>query len=86
MSLNVSVVSASSEVWSGSAQQVTAITTEGEIGILSGHEPVLAVLSKGDVKVTTDAGEKVVVAAADGFLSVDRDNVYVVAGKARLSA
>jgi F-type H+-transporting ATPase subunit epsilon len=45
--LAVSVVSADREVWSGVAKQVVARTTEGEIGILPGHEPLLGILSAG---------------------------------------
>lgn len=82
--LNVSVVSADREVWSGAASQIIAKTVEGEIGILAGHEPVLALLAHGEVRVTTDAGDKVTVDAADGFLSVDHDNVTIVAGHAAI--
>ena len=45
--LNVSVVSADQEVWSGEASMVVARTVEGEIGILPGHEPLLAILAGG---------------------------------------
>lgn len=85
MALNVSVVSAHSEIWSGEATQVIAKTVEGEIGILSGHEPLLAVLASGEVRVTTVGGEKIVVDAEDGFLSVDQDVVTIVAGQAALA-
>ena len=82
--LNVSVVSADHEVWSGEATQVIARTTEGEIGILAGHEPMLAILGAGEVRVTLPGGDKVVAHAADGFLSVDNNLVMVVASKAEL--
>lgn len=85
MALNVSVVSAHSEIWTGEASQVIAKTVEGEIGILSGHEPLLAVLASGEVRVTTIGGEKIVVDAEDGFLSVDQDIVTIVAGQAALA-
>ena len=84
MALNVSVVSATSEIWSGEAAQVVAKTVEGEIGILGGHEPLLALLASGEVRVTTAGGEKVTVDAEDGFLSVDHDTVTIVAGQAAL--
>jgi F-type H+-transporting ATPase subunit epsilon len=42
--LQVTVVSAAAEVWSGEATMVVAKTTEGEIGVLAGHEPTLGVL------------------------------------------
>lgn len=86
MALNVKVVSATSEIWAGSASQVVANTVEGEIGILTGHQPFLALLAKGEVRVTTDGGEKITVNAEDGFLSVDHDTVTVVAGGAVLVA
>lgn len=84
--LNVSVVSADREVWSGPAAQVIAKTVDGEIGILRGHEPMLAILAEGEVRVTTDSGEKIAVDAADGFLSVDHDTVTIVAGHASVMA
>lgn len=86
MALNVSVVSAHSQIWSGEATQVIAKTVEGEIGILSGHEPLLALLAHGEVRVSTVGGEKITVNAEDGFLSVDGDTVTVVAGQAALVA
>ncbi|WP_427869279.1 F0F1 ATP synthase subunit epsilon [Leucobacter luti] len=84
--LNVSVVSADREVWKGEASQVIAKTVEGEIGILRGHEPMLAILAEGgQVRLTTAGGEKVGVDAEGGFLSVDHDNVTIVAGRAAIS-
>ncbi|PRI10125.1 F0F1 ATP synthase subunit epsilon [Leucobacter massiliensis] len=85
MALNVSVVSADREVWSGTAAQVVARTVEGEIGILSGHQPLLATLAHGEVRVTTAGGEKVAVDAEGGFLSVDHDTVTIVAGRASIA-
>ena len=82
--LNVSVVSAEQEVWSGEASQVIAKTVEGEIGILRGHEPMLALLASGEVRVTTGSGDAITVDAEGGFLSVDHDVVTIVAGKAAL--
>jgi len=82
--LNVSVVGADQEIWSGTASMVIARTVEGEIGILPGHEPMLAILAEGEVRVTAENGEKIVARAADGFLSVDNNTVTVVAGNASL--
>ena len=85
MALSVSIVSAAAEVWTGEASQVTARTTEGEIGILTGHEPLLAVLAEGQVRVTDSAGTVHRVDALDGFLSVDHDRVEIVARNATLA-
>jgi len=84
--LTVSVVSADREIWAGGATQVVAKTVIGEIGILRGHEPVLALLAGGEVRVTTEDGEKIAVDAEGGFLSVDHDVVTIVASQAALVA
>ena len=83
--LHVNVVSATSQVWEGDAVQVVARTTEGEIGILPGHTPVLASLAVGEVRVKTVEGRTVTAQAEDGFLSVANDLVTVLAGEATLS-
>jgi F-type H+-transporting ATPase subunit epsilon len=83
--LAVSVVSADREVWSGVAKQVVARTTEGEIGILPGHEPLLGILSAGEVRITPTEGAVIVAQADDGFLSVENDTVTIVAGAAALA-
>lgn len=82
--LTVSVVSADHEVWSGKAKQIIARTTEGEIGILPGHEPILAILGTGEVRVTTVDGQVISASADDGFLSVANNTVTVVARNAEL--
>ncbi len=82
--IRVSIVSAEHAVWSGEATQVSAKTTIGEIGILAGHEPVLAILADSTVRVTTLSGERVEVAAADGFLSFDHDSLTVISRVASL--
>lgn len=84
MPLSVSVVSADHEVWSGEAKQIVAKTMIGEIGILTGHEPVLAILDTGEVRITLEDGKVVKASAEDGFLSVDHDVVTVVARNAAL--
>lgn len=82
--LTVSVVSAAQEVWSGEARQLVARTTEGEIGILPGHEPMLGILAAGEVRVTLADGTVVTANAEDGFLSVDNNIVTIVARNADL--
>jgi F-type H+-transporting ATPase subunit epsilon len=84
-SLNVSVVSADQEVWSGEADMVVARTVEGEIGILPGHEPMLAILAGGEVRVSLPGGEKITATAEDGFLSVQSNVVQIVASQAELA-
>ncbi|MEY9854033.1 F-type H+-transporting ATPase subunit epsilon [Leifsonia sp. EB41] len=82
--LTVSVVAADHEVWSGEASMVVARTVEGQIGILPGHEPLLAILAQGEVRVTLNGGESIRAQADDGFLSVENNTVTIVARQAEL--
>jgi F-type H+-transporting ATPase subunit epsilon len=84
--LQVSLVSADAEVWTGEASLVVAKTVEGEIGFMTGHEPVLAILAEGQVRITQTDGTKVLANAQDGFLSMEGDVLTIVAGNAALIA
>ncbi len=84
MALSVTLVSAEEEVWTGEASLVVAKTVEGEIGFMAGHEPMLAILADGEVRITTEDGSKIVAEAADGFVSVSDNEVTVVAGNASI--
>jgi F-type H+-transporting ATPase subunit epsilon len=72
-------------VWSGEAKMVIARTTEGEIGMLPGHEPMLAILGAGAVRITLSSGGSVTADASEGFLSVEHDTVTIVARHAALT-
>jgi len=85
VALTVELVAADQKVWSGEASNVVARTTDGEIGILPGHAPLLGVLVEGEVRIHGE-GEQVVAQVDGGFLSVDHDRVTIVAETARLGA
>jgi F-type H+-transporting ATPase subunit epsilon len=83
--LNVELVAPDRRVWSGAASMIVARTTEGEIGILPGHEPVLGLLVSGQVTVRTTDGDTVRAAVHGGFLSVSEDTVSILAEIAELA-
>ncbi len=76
--LDVDLVAADRKVWSGEARMVSAPAADGDIGILPGHSPVLAVLRAGTVRITSVEGQLESVHVDSGFLSVDADRVTVV--------
>lgn len=81
--MTVELVAVEERLWSGTAKLVSAQTTEGEIGIMPGHEPVLGELAEGGVvAITTTAGERVVAAVHGGFLSVTATKVSILAESA----
>ena len=87
MPLNVELVAVERLLWSGEADMVIARTTEGELGILPGHAPVLGELAEpGLVKINRAGGEGTLIAAVHGgFLSVSEKGVSILAEFAELS-
>jgi F-type H+-transporting ATPase subunit epsilon len=83
--LNVSVVAVDRKIWVGAAKSIVAKTTEGEIGIMPGHEPMLSLLVDGLVRIEPVDGERVVVAVHGGFAAMDSDNVRILAETAELA-
>jgi F-type H+-transporting ATPase subunit epsilon len=85
--LQVELVAVERKIWSGEATTVIARTTEGELGILAGHAPVLAQLADGGVvTIRTVQGEDLVVAAHGGFLSITGEGVSILAETAEISS
>jgi F-type H+-transporting ATPase subunit epsilon len=82
--LRVELVAADKAVWTGQAKMVIAKTVEGEIGLLPGHEPMLAILGAGEVRITLEDGNVIKANAEDGFLSVENNVVAIVARNAAL--
>ncbi len=84
--LQVAVVAVDRSVWVGPAKSIVAKTTEGEIGIMPGHEPMLSLLVDGLVRIEPVDGERVVIAVHGGFAAMDSDNVRILAETAELAS
>nr|WP_156609828.1 F0F1 ATP synthase subunit epsilon [Auraticoccus cholistanensis] len=82
--MHVEVVSADRAVWSGEAVSITARTTEGDLGILPGHSPVLAVLVPSGVEIATPEGHREVIAVDGGFVSCAQGRVSILSEYAAL--
>ncbi|WBB79475.1 F0F1 ATP synthase subunit epsilon [Micromonospora sp. WMMD882] len=81
--LHVELVAVEEKVWSGEAEMVVARTTEGELGVLPGHAPLLGQLAEpGQVRIKLAGGEQVAYDVAGGFLSVSAEGVTVLAESA----
>ena len=78
--MHVELVSVERSLWSGEANAVYARTTEGEIGILAGHSPLLATLVPGwIVRIDRDNDSELRVAVHNGTLSVRPEGVSILA-------
>lgn len=83
--LYVDVVAADRRVWEGEAVSVIARTTEGDVGILPGHEPFLALLVPCAAEILTAAGKREIIAVDGGFLSVAENRVAILSQYGRLA-
>ncbi len=83
--MQVELVAADRLVWSGEAKMVIARTTEGDVGILPNHAPMLSLMVDGIVDVTTTDGETWIAAVDAGFLSVADNRISILAEHAEMS-
>lgn len=83
--LQVELVAADRTVWSGQATMVIARTTEGDVGVLRNHAPLLSLLVDGVVEITPVDGDGLVAAVDGGFLSVANNRVSILSEYAALS-
>jgi len=82
--LHVNVVAVEERVWSGEAETLIARTTEGEIGVLPGHSPLLGLLKEpSQVRIKLAGGDQLTYDVSGGFLSIDADGVTVLAESAQ---
>jgi F-type H+-transporting ATPase subunit epsilon len=63
---------------------VIARTTEGDVGVLPNHAPMLSLLVHGIVDVRTADGETWVAAVNEGFLSVAGNRISILSEQAEM--
>ncbi|MEE8725170.1 MAG: F0F1 ATP synthase subunit epsilon [Bifidobacterium crudilactis] len=75
--MQVNIVASDRPVWSGTARSVTIPASEGGMGILPDHEPVLTVIREGVVTVTEAEGTQHAFNVNDGFIAFDSNKLTV---------
>lgn len=76
------VVSAREELYSGEISMLIATGTEGEVGVLAGHTPLITLLKPGAMRVQTPDGEEEVIYVSGGVLEIQPKMVTVLADTA----
>ncbi|MDB4948150.1 MAG: hypothetical protein JWM27_799 [Gemmatimonadetes bacterium] len=79
--LRVSVITPEATVFEGEADQVVAPAWTGQLGILRGHAPLMALLGTGTLRIKQGASESVF-HVSGGFLQVVDDVVTVLGERA----
>jgi F-type H+-transporting ATPase subunit epsilon len=79
MALHFELVSPERLLFSGDVAEVDIPGTEGDMGILPGHAPVLSTLRPGVITVTKDGGAKERIFVRGGFAEVNPQGLTVLA-------
>ncbi len=82
--LKVSVISPEAVLFEGDADSVVAPAYDGEVGILTGHAPLMALLGDGELRLGGGTGRRFNVSG--GFMQVLDNHVRVVTEKATASS
>jgi len=79
LTVNLNVVSAHESLFSGGIKSLQITGSEGELGIMPGHAPLLTSLKPGMALITKKDGTEEVLYLSGGMLEVQPNNVIVLA-------
>ena len=80
--IQVDIVSAEGQIFSGPASMVFLPAAEGELGVAPRHAPLLSLLKAGEVRVRTPEGEEHSFYVGGGALEIQPKRVTVLADTA----
>ncbi|NJL61950.1 MAG: F0F1 ATP synthase subunit epsilon [Methylacidiphilales bacterium] len=79
MTLTVRVLSPDKTVWNAAAEEVILPSTTGQLGILSGHAPLLSALDTGVMRVRPAKNQPwIAIALQGGFAEVEENEVTIL--------
>ena len=81
--IQVEIVSAEEEIFSGVAEMVVASAELGEVGIAPGHTPMITRIRPGEVRVkASDDGEDLAIYVSGGILEVQPHMITILSDTA----
>jgi F-type H+-transporting ATPase subunit epsilon len=83
MTLKVQVITPDKTAWDDEAEEVVLPSTTGQLGILSGHAPLLTALDTGVMRVRPGK-DWVAIALMGGFAEVENNEVTILVNAAEL--
>ena len=79
MTVQLDVVSAEERIFSGLVESIQVTGSEGELGILPGHIPLLTGIKPGMLRIVKQFGEEHLIYVAGGVLEVQPHTITVLA-------
>jgi F-type H+-transporting ATPase subunit epsilon len=86
MTMHIDIVSAETEIFSGTVTQVFAPAEMGEVGIMPRHAPLLSRLKAGEVRVSDQDGEEHSFFVNGGIIEIQPHVVTVLSDTAMRAA
>ncbi|MFP4622910.1 MAG: F0F1 ATP synthase subunit epsilon [Gemmatimonadota bacterium] len=80
--LSVALITPQATVYEGEADMVVLPAWDGEVGILRGHAPMMALLGEGTMRVTLEEEGEQRFFVAGGFMQVADNVVSILSDKA----
>jgi F-type H+-transporting ATPase subunit epsilon len=80
-SIQVEIVTAERVVYTGEATEVVAPGSEGQLGILPHHAPLMTSLAPGEL-IVREERQETVMAVSGGFIEVRPDRIIILADQA----
>jgi|TARA_B110000444_G_scaffold116092_1_gene109350 F-type H+-transporting ATPase subunit epsilon len=77
MSLNVRVITPDKVVWDASSEEIILPSSTGQLGILTGHAPLLTAIDIGVMRLKT-VGSWSTIVLMEGFAEVENDKVTIL--------
>jgi F-type H+-transporting ATPase subunit epsilon len=77
MTLNIRVIAPDRTVWDANAEEVILPSSTGQLGILTGHIPLLTALDIGVMRVRIDK-EWIPIVLLGGFAEVDNNKITIL--------
>ena len=84
MTINVRIFTPRGIIWEGAAQSVILPSSDGEMGILSGHIPLITSLKIGILRIRSN-WQLLRIFILEGFAQVERDDVAILVNDAEWS-
>lgn len=83
MALSVKVITPDQTVWDDQVEEIILPSTTGQLGILSGHAPLLTALEVGVLRIRPNKEWKTI-ALMGGFAEVEDDEIKILVNGAEL--
>lgn len=84
--LNVSVISPEAILYEGTTDSIVAPAFDGQVGILTGHAPMMTLLGKGVLRLSEGGSGERTFSVEGGFLQVADNVVRVVTERATIGS